>query len=703
MQSLPRVYFDRQSFLFGENRDFLISGEFHYFRVPSDDWRRRMRIFKETGGNTISTYVPWLLHEPDEGKILFDDCDWRNLSGFLTMAEEEGLYVIIKPGPYVYTEMVNGGIPNWLYEKYPSLKACRRNGEQFNACSYNHPLFLEKVRTWYHAFADIVQPHLITNGGSVIMVQVDNEVTLAHLGNGSIDYNPETMGFGKENGYYSHFLKMRYEGDIAALNAAYGSQYTSFSDVDIRSSGRAGIEAARMERDYNDCYRSSIGAYLEALSDMLRGFGIDVTLIHNGAGAGAVPFLKYAVDKIRKSDFLFGMDSYYNLNYLWGAYNPTVDMFTSILYASDMIRTLGYPFTVLEMQAGNIVEIPPMLKENMYAWYMLHLATGMRGVNYYIFTGGENHAQSGETADIYDYCAPVSADGKARRSLEALKEFHTLLHKHTWLCSAERVSSVQLGVEWQTLCCDSYAGMAGLHRSVGLESRIRNGIMMTLLSSKYSGSYVELTSGIDPNKPLIIESPDTMSCAAQDAVVSYVENGGSLLILSGLPKFDEALNPCTKLAELIGPLSFEPRQKTPSIMIGSHRVYDTDFAEKLTQYPPDAEVAAASVSGDEVLGICVRRGLGKIILLTGRWNISNFGQVEDLEEILDSLGAVPTVECSCRTVYATQFKGYGGRGIFVINLYTGQQETDITIHDGADVIYFNHITLDSMEIRILTY
>ena len=95
---------------------FLVSGEFQYFRVPMEDWRRRMLLLKEAGGNCLATYVPWLIHEPVEGTILFDDVSYRSLTSFLELAREMGLAVILRPGPYVCSELICGGYPLWLIE-----------------------------------------------------------------------------------------------------------------------------------------------------------------------------------------------------------------------------------------------------------------------------------------------------------------------------------------------------------------------------------------------------------------------------------------------------------------------------------------------------------------------------------------------------------------------------------------------------------
>ena len=201
--------FDSIGFQIDGQDAFMVSGEFHYFRVPRSDWRRRMQLFKEAKGNCIATYVPWLIHEPTEGDIRFGDVDNRDLAAFLTIAREEGLKVVLRPGPYQYSELVNDGLPEWLLADYPETLATDINGSAFrhSSISYLHPIVLEKARRYYRAFAEVVRPFMMENGGPVCMLQVDNELTGIHVWFGSLDYNPETMGFGKENGRYPLWLK----------------------------------------------------------------------------------------------------------------------------------------------------------------------------------------------------------------------------------------------------------------------------------------------------------------------------------------------------------------------------------------------------------------------------------------------------------------------------------------------------------------
>src|SRR3989304_7715562 len=107
---LKTITFDRKSYRIGDTPAYLLSGEFHYFRVPKEDWRNRMRLFKAAGGNTLATYIPWLLHEPEERHFAWGETAvWLDLEAFLQTAGEEGLYVIARPGPYQYSELIYDG------------------------------------------------------------------------------------------------------------------------------------------------------------------------------------------------------------------------------------------------------------------------------------------------------------------------------------------------------------------------------------------------------------------------------------------------------------------------------------------------------------------------------------------------------------------------------------------------------------------
>jgi len=176
--NLPTVQWNERGYTVGGKPTFLVSGEFHYFRVPKSDWERRLKLFKEAGGNSIATYIPWILHEPTEGDIRFGDQPYRDLDGFLTLCRELEIYVTARPGPYQYSEMLFDGLPGWLCENYPEILARNVKGEAFrkSSVSYLHPLFLKKARTWFSKVAPVIAKHTVSRGGAVVFAQFDNEL-----------------------------------------------------------------------------------------------------------------------------------------------------------------------------------------------------------------------------------------------------------------------------------------------------------------------------------------------------------------------------------------------------------------------------------------------------------------------------------------------------------------------------------------------
>jgi beta-galactosidase len=139
----------------------ILSGEMHYARVPRPYWRRRMRLMKAMGLNTLTTYVFWNLHEPKPGQ--FDFSGNLDIAAFIRTAQQEGLWVILRPGPYICSEWEFGGFPAWLLAKHP-MKV--RSAD---------PRFLEAAARYMQRVGRELAPLQITHGGPIIMVQVENE------------------------------------------------------------------------------------------------------------------------------------------------------------------------------------------------------------------------------------------------------------------------------------------------------------------------------------------------------------------------------------------------------------------------------------------------------------------------------------------------------------------------------------------------
>lgn len=139
----------------------IISGELHYERIPREYWRDRLQKARAMGLNTISTYVFWNVHEPRPG--VYDFSGMHDVAAFVHMAQEEGLYVILRPGPYSCAEWDLGGFPAWLLAD-PDI-VLRSSDEKF----------LAPAERWLKRLGAEVAPLQITRGGPIIAVQVENE------------------------------------------------------------------------------------------------------------------------------------------------------------------------------------------------------------------------------------------------------------------------------------------------------------------------------------------------------------------------------------------------------------------------------------------------------------------------------------------------------------------------------------------------
>lgn len=149
-------------FMLDGNPFQIISGEMHPSRIPTIYWRNRIQMAKAMGCNTISVYIMWNYHEPQEGVFDFES-DNHNLAEFFKMVEEEGLWLIIRPGPYVCAEWEFGGIPPYLL-RVPDIKL---------RCM--DPRYMAAAERYMVKLATVIKPYLITNGGHVIMMQIENE------------------------------------------------------------------------------------------------------------------------------------------------------------------------------------------------------------------------------------------------------------------------------------------------------------------------------------------------------------------------------------------------------------------------------------------------------------------------------------------------------------------------------------------------
>jgi beta-galactosidase len=159
--AVGRFSFSGENFEYNGSPVVILSGAVHYFRTVPQYWKDRLLKLKACGLNTVETYIPWNLHEPRPG--IFNFQGLANVEEFIKTAGEMGLWVILRPSPYICAEWELGGLPSWLLADSDIRLRC-----------FNKP-FLDRIDAYYDVLLPKLVPLQCTKGGPVIAFQIENE------------------------------------------------------------------------------------------------------------------------------------------------------------------------------------------------------------------------------------------------------------------------------------------------------------------------------------------------------------------------------------------------------------------------------------------------------------------------------------------------------------------------------------------------
>ncbi|XP_033762094.1 beta-galactosidase-like [Pecten maximus] len=156
------IDYDKNTFLKDGKPFRYVSGSIHYSRVPQYYWKDRLLKMHAAGLNAIQLYVPWNIHQPEKDK--YDFSGQQDLVAFLQTAQDVGLLVVMRAGPYICGEWDFGGFPAWILKENPTTV--------FRTMD---PTYIKYVDQWMDVLLPKLKPLLYNNGGPVIMVQIENE------------------------------------------------------------------------------------------------------------------------------------------------------------------------------------------------------------------------------------------------------------------------------------------------------------------------------------------------------------------------------------------------------------------------------------------------------------------------------------------------------------------------------------------------
>ncbi|MHB8718503.1 MAG: beta-galactosidase [Candidatus Dormibacteria bacterium] len=223
-----------------------ISGSIHYWRHEPAEWPRILDAFASTGLRIVDVYVPWTVHDDvDAGSVWSGS---RDLTAFLRLIHDRGMYATARVGPHSGAELTDSGFPARVHRD-PRIWALRCNGlpyvlptatHHINVPSYFAPEFRQEVARWYAAMTARVAPQQWPDG-PVVACQVDNEHGYFFQSHAyAMDYHPAALQA------YRSWLAGEY-GDIAALNSAYGTQLQDFAGVVPPGDARDQPERRRLD------------------------------------------------------------------------------------------------------------------------------------------------------------------------------------------------------------------------------------------------------------------------------------------------------------------------------------------------------------------------------------------------------------------------------------------------------------------------
>jgi beta-galactosidase len=257
-------------------------GELHFARVPREYWRHRLQMCKAMGLNTVCAYLFWNFHERTPGEFTWSGA--ADAAAFCRMAQEEGLWVILRPGPYACAEWTMGGLPWWLL-KHEDIRLRSTD-----------PRFIEASRRYLHEVGRVLGPLQVTQGGPILMVQVENE-------HGFYGDDPEYMGVLRQV-----MLDAGFDVPLFSCNPVWHLQRSHNPDlfpvVNFGSDPAAGFEALRrilptgplMCGEFysgwfntwgNPHHPGDTGPYLRDLEYMLqRGASFSIYMAHGGTTFG---------------------------------------------------------------------------------------------------------------------------------------------------------------------------------------------------------------------------------------------------------------------------------------------------------------------------------------------------------------------------------------------------------------------------------
>ncbi|WP_059172406.1 beta-galactosidase [Bacillus sp. FJAT-27445] len=692
----------------------LMCGEIHYFRLPPDQWQDRLDKLKLAGCNAVATYVPWLIHEQEEGRFDFtgQTRPELNLKRFIELCEENGLYFFLRPGPFIMAEVKNEGLPYWVYEKHPEIIPAGWDGNPATTktIDYLAPAFLEAARNWYKAVIDAVRPHLHTNGGSIIAFQLDNEIGMLSWVSNTPDLTDNLL----ED--FAGWLRKTYNGKNLLDRYPFNLDDPQARNGGVRSPKEA--YAAQLLKDLGYYMRNRFARYIATLRGFAEEFGVrDIPFVVNIHGTGGLRGLTFPIgisqlyeSYTQDSGYLSGSDIYFGDLEM----NSFQDLYV-INGFMDAVHLPDQPLTSVEFNCGD-----GNFGNNFGGRYdpsaadlkaRMCIAQGNRLINYYLFTGGMNFRMDQAlhdgndriafTGERHGFAAPVSPEGKLNytfpRMARGIKAVMAVAEK------AAAMDEQRDGVAFafipdyymteyrypkSTKMAEIASNLEANRAGGGWESMARS---MLLAGYRFGAADIQ-------NKPLsasevpvlALPSAKYMSREIQQKLVDYLDEGGGILLYGEVPEYDMEGHECSILADALGVKPIGVRRDSGGYYLSLQAAgWLAPRPELRTHFAQVFEIGEAMpllrVYGtNEVCAFEAARGKGKAIVLAAAYP----AELELYKMALERLGSKAGLVHDCKEhgIFMTSTaNSEGERFLHLLNLDGFDKE--FHIYENGEVLF----------------
>jgi beta-galactosidase len=566
----------------------LYGGAVHYWRLDRDAWEPILDSVRAMGFTMISIYIPWEVHEIEKGRFDFGEITPSNdIDAFLTLCEEKGFSIVVRPGPQINSELTWFGYPKRILAN-ERLHARSAQGSKviltqvpkpIPALNYASDEFFAETALWFDAICAILAKHAYPNGG-IVAAQVDNEMAYFFNVNAyAADYSDESIAG------YQAFLSAKYSG-LDGLNVAYSTEHRALTDVEPpRRFAATDCRDIPWYADWSEYRERYLITSMDRLAGMMRERGLaSIALFHNyphplgpgGAASGfTTPFNIVGLEE--KLDFV-GFDIY-----------ARKELYSHVkTVASYVVGTSRYPY-IPEFIAG------------VWPWYLnpgdlsdeefvtkAAIMHGIKGFSRYMLVERDRWLESPIRRDGRERADKVEMFGQVNTMLDA-GEFLRFRRDAEVLLLANReydrleATSVLLSFPGDFLETPSgfseYAGaltiseaQLGFDAPVQMQKSTWFGGFSEALNASGLG-YVLSDTALKPEKwaarkVVVLTTLDYLDEGTQRALVDYATAGGTVVIGPKAPTFDSLMRPCTILADAVSGAAAVAGRTTASVGAG---------------------------------------------------------------------------------------------------------------------------------------